>query len=141
MIPMSPSGVRYAEDVTLRDVEAMQSFLVARAAPLAAAERGSVEREMSRGVEVAALQLVGTLQHSLSLVESESEVVRIQLRRQIISSWNLLWALVSPWQLHDEFDRTRWRYVKYWNAGDQMKVEALLTGCTSSVDPPGELEG
>ncbi|MFF4104034.1 hypothetical protein [Streptomyces sp. NPDC001903] len=135
--------LRYGEGVAIADVEGVQSFLVARTDSLFRAHRGSVERHVVRGVRVALLQLVGTLQHSLSFLDSESlsEVERLQLRLQITLSWNALWALVSPWQWHDDYDHERWRHVKYWNVSHEVEIENLLADSISNRPGQGEPSG
>ncbi|MEV6581906.1 hypothetical protein AB0M92_27505 [Streptomyces sp. NPDC051582] len=121
-------AVCYGEDVTIADVEGIQSFLVARTDPLSSAHRGSIERHVARGVRVALLQLVGTLQHSLSFLDPDSlsEAELLQLHLQITLPWNTLWALVSPWQWRDDYDHERWRHVKYWNVGQKDEFEERL---------------
>ncbi|WKK22263.1 hypothetical protein QZH56_26205 [Streptomyces olivoreticuli] len=107
--------LRYAEDISLADVERLDSFLTARTARLAGAERGSDERQLARAVRQTTLHLVTTLRHSLSCSGPDNEA-QSMLRLQLRVSWNALWALVSPWQWHDEYDQARWRPVKYWDA-------------------------
>lgn len=94
-------------------------------------------------MRTALLQLVSTLQHALSLSEADRESNQLQLGLQIGMAWNALWALVSPWQWHDEYDHERWRHVKYWDAGQEAGYESLLTdivsdGRQSYGDPGGD---
>ncbi|MFF5130402.1 hypothetical protein ACFY41_26145 [Streptomyces syringium] len=101
----------FAKDISLTDVERLESFLTARTARLARAERGSDERQLARSVRRATLHLATTLRHFLAHSEPDDD-----LRIQIMLSWNALWALVSPWQWHGDYDHERWRPVKRWDA-------------------------
>ncbi|MFE2569842.1 hypothetical protein [Streptomyces mirabilis] len=117
--------LRYGQDITLGDVERLNSFLMARTERLARAERGSDERHMARAVRSALHHLVVTLQHSLSFADADSEMQPLT-HLQIRVSWNALWALVSPWRWHDEYDQERWRSVKHWDEIQEAEFERRL---------------
>ncbi|WP_426570358.1 hypothetical protein [Streptomyces canus] len=116
----------YAQDIITDDVEGLESFLMARTAGLARAERGSDERQTARALRAAMVVLVGTLQHSLMLAEPVARADPV-LHRQITVSWNALVATASPWQGRDDYDGERWRPVKYWDADHESEVEGLLS--------------
>ncbi|GAB2699193.1 hypothetical protein GCM10010442_16250 [Kitasatospora kifunensis] len=128
---MSESGrdsLVYAEQITVADIEAINSFLVEQTSRLASSERGSDERHVSRSVRAALLYLVGTMVHAVPHCVGEGVDVDVQraLRLQVETGWNTLWALVSPWKWHNEFDGERWRHVKYWNAAQEAEMESRL---------------
>ncbi|MEV4949402.1 hypothetical protein [Streptomyces sp. NPDC053755] len=116
----------YGRDIALRDVDNVEAFLHARTSRLAGAEKGSDERQLARSVGAAVLHLTGTLRHSVSFLESAADDNVLLLRQQVRISWNALWALVSPWQWHDDYDSERWRSVKYWDAADESRLRGLL---------------
>ncbi|WP_033254719.1 hypothetical protein [Kitasatospora phosalacinea] len=128
MLEREQRGLVYAADITIGDVEAIDSFLTARTARPARAERGSDERQVARSVRAALIHVVGTLQHALPLSRETVEDIDAQryLRLQVQGAWNTLWALVSPWQSHDEYDHERWRHVKYWDAEQEAEGKSLL---------------
>ncbi|MFE1788995.1 hypothetical protein ACFW7J_11485 [Streptomyces sp. NPDC059525] len=117
--------LRYGCDITLGDVTRLESFLMARTARLAQAERGTDERQMARAVRTTLHHLVVTLQHCLSFSDGGSEAQPL-VRLQVDVSWNALWALVSPWRWHEEYDQERWRSVKYWNESQKEEFEERL---------------
>ncbi|WP_146214552.1 hypothetical protein [Streptomyces sp. ICBB 8177] len=121
-------GLVYAADITIGDVEAIDSFLIARTARSAGAERGSNERQVARSVRAALVHVVGTLQHALPLSGETADDVDAQryLRLQVQAAWNTLWVLASPWQSHSAYDHERWRHVKYWDAEQEAAGEAHL---------------
>jgi hypothetical protein len=118
----------YAEDVDLSDVQAIERFLSARIARLASAERGSDERQAARSIKAALLFLVGSLQHVVPLIGEASGELETQtvIRREVRTCWNALCALVAPWQWHEDFDQERWRLARYWDAGHEAEIVALL---------------
>ncbi|MGW6418530.1 hypothetical protein [Streptomyces sp. NPDC055055] len=118
----------YAKSITIDDVEACNSFLTERIARLASAERGSEERQAYRSIRAASLHALGLLQHSLPLscqrvMDADKQIL---LHMQITTAWNTLWALVSPWQQHGNYDHERWRHVKYWDEEQEAQQHALL---------------
>ncbi|MFD7877463.1 hypothetical protein ACFV5G_25775 [Streptomyces sp. NPDC059766] len=117
--------LRYGREIGLGDVERLNSFLKARIARLAAAERGSDERHAARSIMAASHQLVTTLEYALSSPDSARETDALT-RMQIKVSWNALWALVFPYQWHDAYDLDRWRSVKHWDATQQSEFEQRL---------------
>jgi hypothetical protein len=98
---------------------------MARTARLAQAERGSDERQMARTVRSALHHLVVTLQQSLPFSDRGKEAQPL-VRIQVAVSWNALWALVSVWNWHDEYDQERWRSVKYWDENQKEEFEKHL---------------
>ncbi|MFD4134958.1 hypothetical protein [Streptomyces goshikiensis] len=117
--------LRYGRDITLGDVTRLESFLKARTARLAQAERGTDERQIARAIRTTLHHLVVTLQHSLSFSDGGNEA-QPMARLQVHVSWNALWALVSSWQWHGEYDQERWRSVKYWDEGQKEEFENRL---------------
>ncbi|MEU8842965.1 hypothetical protein AB0D97_28160 [Streptomyces roseus] len=117
--------LRYGRDITPVDVTRLESFLKARTARLAQAERGSDERQMARVIRTALRHLVVTLQHSLSFSDAGNESQPLA-RLQVHVSWNALWALVSSWQWHKEYDQERWRSVNFWDEGQMEEFENRL---------------
>ncbi|MFF6779002.1 hypothetical protein ACFY8W_36385 [Streptomyces sp. NPDC012637] len=119
----------YAKDITIGDVTAINSFLSERIAQPASAQRGSDERQVARSVRAALMHVIGILQHSLPL--SKEEVADADsgraLRLQVVSAWNTLWALTSPWQRHEEYNLERWRHVKYWDPEEESMRQSMLT--------------
>ncbi|MFE2992251.1 hypothetical protein [Streptomyces sp. NPDC059262] len=128
--------LRYGKEITLADVERAESFLMDRTARLARAERGSDERQMARSVRTALLQLVVTLQHSLPSSDSADESQAL-VHSKISVSWNALWALLSPWQWHSEYDQERWRSVKHWDKDKEVEFNRRL----SDEFPKSQLHG
>ncbi|MFI5830809.1 hypothetical protein ACIA6C_26780 [Streptomyces sp. NPDC051578] len=127
-VPKGQRGsLRYGCDLTIDDVTRLESFLMARTARLAQAERGTDERQMVRAVRTTLHHLVVTLQHSLPFADGGNEAQPL-IRLQVDVSWNALWALASPWQWHEEYDQERWRSVKYWNENQKEEFEARLAG-------------
>ncbi|GGR04065.1 hypothetical protein GCM10010219_05280 [Streptomyces netropsis] len=61
------------------------------------------------------MHLATTLRHFLAYSGPDDEA-QSMLQLQIMLSWNALWALVSPWQWHADYDHERWRPVKRWDA-------------------------
>jgi hypothetical protein len=131
----SLEGLVYGEDITLEDVKEIESFLSARIVRLRHADRGSDERQAARAIHAALLYLVGTLDHALPLTGAASAATetRALLRREVRTCWNTLWSLASPWQIHAEYDRDRFRRVKYWDAEHAEEIRALWTRSTGSV--------
>ncbi|MGW6485605.1 hypothetical protein [Streptomyces sp. NPDC055056] len=117
--------LRYGYDITLSDVTRLESFLMARTARLARAERGSDERQMARTVRGALHHLVVTLRYSLPFSDRGAEAQPL-VRIRVTVSWNALWALVSVWNWHDEYDQERWRSVKYWDENQKEELEKHL---------------
>lgn len=117
--------LRYGCDINLGDVTRLESFLMARTARLAQAERGSDERQMARTVRSALHHLVVTLQNSLPFSDRSSEAQPL-VRTRVAVSWNALWALVSPWNWHEDYDRERWISVKYWDEDEKEEFERRL---------------
>ncbi|MEU1312269.1 hypothetical protein ABZ419_25730 [Streptomyces cinnamoneus] len=116
----------YGKEIEIADAERIESFLTARTARLARADRGSDERQVARSVRSAAVHLVTTLQHSLSYAGPDNDAPT-KVRVEISVSWNALWALANPWQWHDEYDHDRWRPVKYWDASHRVEIENILS--------------
>lgn len=131
--------LRYAEDVGITDVDRIESFLMARTARLAGAERGSDERQTARAIRNATLHLVTTLRHSLAFAGHENEA-QSMLQTQLRVSWNALWALASPWQWHDKYDQARWRPVKYWDKRHEEEIASLLSDATANSQRHGTSE-
>ncbi|MFC4517601.1 hypothetical protein [Streptomyces ehimensis] len=106
--------LRYAKDIRIEDIERLESFINARTERLRHAERGSDERQLARAVRAAMTHLTITIQNDVTYLMSDngSQVVH----KELVVSWNALWALVSPWQYHDDYDLARWRPVKHWDA-------------------------
>lgn len=117
--------LHYGCDITLADVTRLESFLMARTARLAQAERGTDERQVARAVRTTLHHLVVTLQHSLSIPDGGNEAQPL-VRLQVDMSWNAMWALVSPWQWHEEYDQQRWRSVKHWDESQKEEFEKRL---------------
>ncbi|WP_158685666.1 hypothetical protein [Streptomyces purpureus] len=116
----------YAAHIGGEDVEGLAAFIFGRAALFATAERGSGARQMARAMKAAVSQLADTLEHALSLSEPEDERYRLVRRAQVVSAWNALWALASPWQGDDDYDGARWRHVKYWDASHEREIIDVL---------------
>ncbi|MEE1801091.1 hypothetical protein PUR57_20810 [Streptomyces sp. JV176] len=98
---------------------------MARTAGLAQAERGSDERQMARTVRSVLHHLVVTLQTSLPFSDRGNEAQPL-VRMRVAVSWNALWALVSSWKWHEEYDLERWRSVKYWDENQKEEFEKCL---------------
>ncbi|MGW7002513.1 hypothetical protein ACWGCW_06725 [Streptomyces sp. NPDC054933] len=133
----------YAEAITPSDVGGIDSFLTARIAQLARAERGSDERQVARSVKAALMHLVGVLQHALPLAGAAAGDADMQssLHLQIGMAWNTLWALVSPWQWHEEYDHERWRHVKYWDEEQEAEQRSLLAEKFANQEDARRLSG
>ncbi|MFI1702804.1 hypothetical protein [Streptomyces griseoruber] len=117
--------LRYGRDITLVDVARLESFLMARTARLSKAERGTDERQMARTVRAVLHHLVVTLQQCLPIADGGTQAQPLT-RLQIHVSWNALWALVSSWQWHEEYDQKRWRSVKHWDEVQKEEFEKIL---------------
>ncbi|MFF0553842.1 hypothetical protein ACFYUL_33305 [Streptomyces sp. NPDC004311] len=118
--------LRYGCDITLDDVASVESFLKARTMQFSQASRGSGERQMARAVRGALHHLVVTLRHFLPYSDNGGEAQSLA-RLQVHISWNALWALVSSWQWHEDYDQERWCAVKYWDSGQKAEFERRLT--------------
>ncbi|MEV7833473.1 hypothetical protein AB0P12_23040 [Streptomyces subrutilus] len=132
--------LHYGRDITLEDVTRLEAFLKGRTARLAQAERGTDERQMARAIRTTLHHLVATLQHSLSFSNVGNEAQPLA-RLRVHMSWNALWALVSSWQWHEEYDQERWRSVKYWDEGQKEEFENRLADEFSKIRRQGASEG
>ncbi|GAA4956658.1 hypothetical protein GCM10023205_18640 [Yinghuangia aomiensis] len=133
--PRSP--LRYGEEITLGDVDAIVSFVSERIAQSARAPRGSDERQMARSIQFALKQLAGSLRHALPLVAAATPAEAddyTPLRTQIRSNWNTLRWLSAPWQIHDAYDHARWQDVKYWDVRHAAETESLLRAAIDRRD-------
>ncbi|MDX3244778.1 hypothetical protein [Streptomyces sp. ME18-1-4] len=128
---LEPGGqvLVYANRINVSDVEVIGTFVTERIARSVRAERGSDERQVARSVKAALLHVVGILQHALPLSREEDGDAdsRKFLHLQIMTAWNTLWALASPWQWHENYDHERWRHVKYWDAEQEAEQQSLLS--------------
>lgn len=116
--------LRYADQLTRADVEAVHDYLMDRVRPLAYTGPVGDAQKTALGFATALTGLAAALHHDLAYPQPAGSAAEAERLRRVLATWNSLWHLATPWRDADGYDARRWVQLTYLNRHDEQEHTA-----------------
>ncbi|QCX73710.1 hypothetical protein C9F11_47145 (plasmid) [Streptomyces sp. YIM 121038] len=116
--------LRYADELTWADVEAVHDYLMDGVRPLAYDGPSGNAQRTALGFATALTHLAAALHHDLLYRQSAGPAVEAERLRRVRATWNSVWHLAAPWRGAEGYDARRWLQLTYLTRHDEKEHTA-----------------